>query len=408
MMTIRSATRRRWILPLALTVAAMMASPARSEEVKIGVLLPLTGDAQAYGQAALNGVKLAVEQVNAAGGLLGQPVQLVVGDSQSSPQAAVAAAQKLVSIDNVSGLIGDMLSGSTIPVATSVTSTAGVTQIAVASTSPTITTMGDKYLFRTAPSDALGGVALAQVAWEVGFRKLAVIYVNDDFGRGMSDSFSAAFTKLGGTITGSVAQDPGKASYRGELQKLAAGGAEALVPIVHPTDALLIIKQSLEDGDFSKFYFGDVKGKEIIDGIGAKYLDGSFGVSPQALQDSESYKRFAEAYQQKYGEAPSLPYIDGAYDAAMVLMLAIEKAGSPDRAKINDTVREVANAQGTQVLPDDWAKAKELIAKGEKIDYVGASGSVDFNEHGDVKGTFAKWTIENGEYKTLTVFEPAS
>lgn len=390
-----------------LTMGITTTTTSAAETVPIGALMPMTGDLQAYGEADFNGVKLAVEQVNAADGVLGKKVEIQLGDTQTAPQPAIDAAQKLVSVYNVAGIIGALSSGNTIPVAKSVTSVAGIPQISNASTSPAITTLEDNdFLFRTVPSDAFQGVALAQVTQEEGYDNLAVIYVNNDYGEGLASSFRKAFEQVGGKISGSVPYEKGKASYRGELAQLAGGDAQALVVIGYPENGTTILRQSLEEGFFQKFIFTDgMKAPEIIEAIGAQYLNGSIGTVSQALTDTDAYQRFASAHEKQFGQLPPKPYIDTAYDATMVLLLAIEKAGTTDGKAVRDALHQVANPPGTQVLPGEWAKAKELLAKGEDIDYVGASGSVNFDENGDVSGTFGKWVIEDGEIKTVKVFE---
>lgn len=387
---------------------ALAATPAAADDVKIGALLAMTGDLQVYGEAHLRGIQLAAEQANEAGGILDGNVVVPVGDTQTAAQPAIDAAQKLVSVEGVAGIIGALSSGNTIPVAQSVTSTAGVPQISNASTSPVITTLEDNdFLFRTVPSDAFQGLALAEVLKQHGYNKLAVFYVNNDYGEGLADSFAEAFELQGGAVTSSLPYEPQKASYRGELQQLSQNGPEGLVLIAYPESGIVILRQALEEGYFDTFVFTDgMKAPEIIDAIGAEYLNGSVGTVPQALTDTDSYQRFIDAYTEKYGAEPDKPFVDTAYDATMVLLLAIEQAGTTDGAAVRDALREVANPPGTQILPGEWAKAKEAIAAGEDIDYVGASGSIDFDDNGDVGGTFAEWTIEDGTIKTVRVFEP--
>jgi ABC-type branched-subunit amino acid transport system substrate-binding protein len=306
--------------------------------------------------------------------------------------------------------VGALSSGNTIPVATSVTGPEGVVMISPASTSPAITTLDDgDFLFRTAPSDAFQGIALAEVVQGAGYTDLAIIYVNNDYGEGLNDSFTQAFEAAGGTISGSVPYEPGKASYRGELQQLASDGAEALVVIGYPENGVTILRQALEEGFFTKFVFTDgMKAPEIVEQVGAEYLNGSIGTVPQAITDSDSFQAFQSLYEAEYGELPPKPYIDGAYDATFVLLAAIQKAGTTDGAAVRDALREVANPPGVEVTVGEFAKAKELIAAGEDIDYVGASGSINFDEAGDVAGTFAEWTIEDGEIKNVRVFEPGA
>jgi branched-chain amino acid transport system substrate-binding protein len=392
----------------ALALAGLLAAaPAAAQDVKIGALMSMTGDLQAYGESCLTGINLAIEQINAAGGLLDGEATVSVGDDQTAPQPGIAAAQKLVSVEGVAGLIGGLSSGITIPVAQSVTTQAGVPQISPASTSPAITDLkDDDFLFRTVPSDAFQGEALAQITRAAGYGTLAVFYVNNDYGEGLARSFQKAFEAQGGKVNASLPFEGNKASYRGELAQLAEGEPEGLVLISYPESGIVILRQALEEGFFSKFVFTDgMKAPEIIDAIGAEYLNGSIGTAPQALTDTDAFQRYREAYEERFGELPPKPFIDTSYDATMVLALAIEKAGSTEGRAIRDALREVANPPGETILPGEWEKAKALLREGQDIAYVGASGSVNLDDQGDVGGSFAHWTIEDGEIKTIDVFE---
>ncbi|MBD2256564.1 ABC transporter substrate-binding protein [Pseudanabaena sp. FACHB-2040] len=383
---------------------------ASGEAIEIGALMPLTGDLQAYGESAMNGINLAIEEINAAGGVLGRPIKLAIGDTQTAPQPSIDAAQKLVSISGVQAVVGPMSSGEAIPVAESVTSKNNVLQISNSATSPVLTDVNDNdFSFRTVPSDAFQGVALAEVVQQKGMENLAIIYINNDYGQGLAESFQEAFEAAGGEISGSVPYEQGQSSYRGELQQLARGGAEALVLIGYPENGITILKQSLEENFFDRFVFTDgMKAPEVISAIGADFLNGSVGTAPQALTESDAYQSFVKSYEAQYGEIPPKPYIDTAYDAVMLIALAMEKAGTTDGTAVRDALREVANAPGTEVRPGEWAKAVEAIKNGETVDYVGASGSLDFDDNGDVPGTFAEWAIENGEIVTVRVFDPAN
>lgn len=406
---------RRSALGLGLATAAAVAVmqpgvPAAQETVKLGALIPLTGGLQSYGEGSMRGVRMAVQQVNAAGGVLdGRQVELVVGDTQTSPQPAVDAAQRLVSVEGVVAMVGALASGNTIPVAQTVTAPGQIPQISNASTAPAITTLDDDdFLFRTVPSDAYQGVALAQMVEEEGDTNVAVLYVNNDYGEGLARAFEEALTEAGGTVTRSDAFEPNQASYRGELSALAGSGADALVLIAYPDDGgLTIVRQSLEEGFFDRFIFTDgMKAEGLLTDIGADYLQGAYGSTAQSVE-SDATAVWREAYESEYGELPPLPYIDTAYDAAMILMLAIEKAGSTDGAAIRDAIREVSNAPGEPVLPGEFEKAKELIAAGTDIDYVGAGGDQEFDESGDVSGTFEHWAIQDGRFETVRIFDPS-
>lgn len=391
----------------AMAALALGSGTPASAEIKIGLIIPLTGDLQAYGADMVNGANLAIDEINAQGGVLGDHLSLAVGDTQTRPQAGVDAAQKLVSLEGVVALIGALSSGVTIPVATSVSKVAGVVQISNASTSPVITDLDDDdFLFRTVPSDLYQGVALAEMVFESGYRNLGILYINNDYGEGLAESFKAAFAKLGGEVSASLPYEPGNASYRGELAAVARGGGEGLVLIGYPENGITILRQALEEGYFTRFIFTDgMKSAQIIDTIGP-YLDGSIGTNAESASDRAPARHFAEAYAARYGEPVQTPFVDGLYDAIYLVALAMEKAGSTERRAIRDALRAVANPPGVEVFPGEWAKAKALIGDGVDVDFVGTAGAQDFDAAGDVKGTFAFWKIEDGSFVTVKVFEP--
>ncbi|MEX1081974.1 MAG: ABC transporter substrate-binding protein [Halofilum sp. (in: g-proteobacteria)] len=397
----------------ALAAAAMTAftlGPAHAQDpLELGALMPMTGDLQAYGESSLSGIELAAQEINAAGGVRGQDLAIRVGDSQTRPQSGTDAAQRLISIEGVEGIVGGLSSGVTIPVAQSVTSEEGIPQISPASTSPVITGLDDNdFLFRTVPSDAFQGRALAEIVDAKGFDTVSALYINNDYGEGLAESFREAFEETGGSIAASLAYESGNASYRGELARAADGGAEALVLIGYPENGVTILRQALEGGHFREFVFTDgMKAPEIIDAIGAEYLNGSAGTAAQAQTDTDAATNFRSAYEKAYGEVPPKPYIDTAYDAVYLLALAAEQAEDGGGEALRDELRAVANPPGEVVLPGEWDKARQLIADGQEINYEGASGAVDFDDHGDVAGTFAHWVIRDGEIVTERVFTPS-
>ncbi len=387
----------------AAAVGVAMAAPAQAEPLKIGALMPMTGDLQAFGEADLTGIQFAAQQINAAGGVNGEDIEVIVADTQTQPQAGVDAAQKLINVDSVDAIVGALSSGVTIPVARTVTSREGVAQISNASTSPTITTLEDNdFLFRSVPSDAFQGVALAKLVEEKGLTNVGVMYVNNDYGQGLADAFVEAFE---GNVTAPIAFEQGQSSYRGELQRAAGVNAEALLLIAYPESGSVILRQALEGGYFDRFVFTDgMKAPEIVERIGADILEGAFGTVPQA-PDSEGRRVFREAYIAEYGELPGKPYYDTAYDAAFAIALAAQKAGSNDREAIRDNLRDVANPPGEVILPGEWEKAVQLLADGQDINYEGAAGSVDFDEAGDVPGTIGHWEIQDGEIVDVALIE---
>ncbi len=399
-------TARTFGVAAALTVA--VSGVAMADGLRIGALVPTTGDLQVYGETSLNGIRLAVDEINAAGGVLGENIRLRSGDTQTSPQAGVDAAQRLATIEGVHAFVGALASGVTIPVAQSVSRQEGLAQISGASTSPVITDLDDDdFLFRTVPSDAFQGVALAQIARDEGFESLAVLYINNDYGLGLAEAFSEAFEAQGGTIANSASYEPGQSSYRGELRRVGRGGTEGLVLIGYPENGQTIVRQALEGGFFERFVFTDgLRSPEMISAIGAEFMDGTIGSAPRALDDNPGAQHFRDAYREEHGEVPPQPFMDSAYDAVYLIALAAQRAGTTDRVAIRDNLRAVAGPPGERVYPGEWRRALELLEAGEEINYEGASGSVDFDENGDVPGTFAHWRVENGEIVDVRVFAP--
>lgn len=393
----------RFALAGALAGAVAAVGPAAAQDVKIGAAMPLTGDLAAFGENDAKGVELAVNEINAQGGVLGQELGLAIADTRTSPQAGVDAARKLVNVENVAGIVGALSSGVTIPIARTVTSQEGVPQISNASTSPVITGLEDNgYLFRTVPSDKLQGKVLGDIVHEQGVRDVAAVYVNNDYGEGLAEVFKGRFEELGGKVHAMLPYEKGKASYRGELQQAAENEPEALLLVGYPENGTTIIRQAIEGGYFSRFILTDgMKAPEVVDAIGGQYLKDTIGSTPTAV-GGEGAEHFEEAYEKAYGQLPPKPFIDTAYDAAYLLALAMQKAGSTDGAQMRDALHEVANPPGLKVGPGEWKKAAEAIANGEDVNYEGAAGPHDFDENGDVPGVIEHWTFTaDGEVKTI-------
>ena len=403
--------KKKWMAAAAIAAACFSTAALAAQPLRIGAILPLTGDLQAFGTASLKGVQLAAKEINSAGGVLGAKVEISSGDTQTLPQPGVASAQKLVNANRVVGFVGAMSSGVTIPIAQSVSKPNHIPQISPASTSPVITTLKDgDFLFRTVPSDAYQGVALAEVVAGAGVKKVSIVYVNNDYGQGLADAFTKAFKKEGGSVLATAAYEQKQASYTAELNKAWADGSTPdLVLIGYPQNGETILRESLEGGQFTKFFFTDgMKSPVLIKDLGAKYLNGSLGTTPQARKGTPGAKHFEDAFKKAYGELPPQPYIDTAYDATYILALAAEKAGTTTSGtKIRNAMRSVSNPPGTKIYPGDWAKAVKLIKAGKPINWVGAAGNENFDKHGDVTGTYAEWAIKNGKIETVKIFNPA-
>ena len=367
--------------------------------VKIGLAGGFTGPIASLATPMADAAQMAADQINAAGGVLkGGKIELVRGDSACNPQNAVDAVGKLVNVDQVVAVFGPMCSGAFNAAASSVTIPAGVLQISASATAPTVSTLDDKDLaFRVVPSDAYQGEASARNLLAKGIKKVAVTYVNGDYGLGLAEAFKTAYEAGGGTITGFQGHEDAKASYRSELATLAGGGADTLVVFAYANSSgLTVMRQALENGFFSKFVAGDgMKADSLVKELGADNLKNLVISAPAALPDTPAKALFDKAYAARGGSTDGV-FVGQSYDSVFLLGLAIEKAGSADRAKVAKALREVAMAPGEPILPGEWEKAKKLIAEGKDIDYKGVTGDHEFDKNGDVPGQFAEYVVKDG------------
>ncbi|MCJ7510920.1 MAG: ABC transporter substrate-binding protein [Dehalococcoidia bacterium] len=388
-------------------VASPVASPVTGGPLKIGMLFDYTGSLGEFGPNMETGAKLAVKQINAAGGVLGKPVELIKADAGTESNKAVAAANQLVSVQGVQAIVGCLSSGVTIAVAEGVAVPNKIVMISPASTSPGLSAVKDNdFLFRTVLSDAAQGVVLADWAWEQGYKKVATTYTNNAYGKGLSDQFVKSFEAKGGTVTAAVSHEQEQPSYLSELQKAVAGNPEVLVAISYPVEGSVYIKEAIENGLIDKFLFVDgTKSKDIIKAVGATALEGTTGTSPSAVEKAELTTSFDADYQAEYGTAvPSLPYIRESYDAVIAIALAAEAAKSTDPSKIRDQLREVAGPPGQKIGAGAAGVQQALAAvkAGTDIDFEGAANSDNFDPNGDVlTGAIEIFKITAGDFQTI-------
>lgn len=394
----------------ALAIAALIGAgaPALADDTKIGILMDITGPIASFIPPLQNAANLAVKHVNDQGGLLGGQAVAVYGDTTGSSQGAVDAAGKLINIENVPIVMGALMSGTTIAAAEAAILPAGVAQITPTATSPAITDINDNdLLYRVVPSDNFQGEVLAQMVLDEGIGKVAVTYVNNDYGVGIGQTFVEAYKALGGEVVAEVKHEEKKDSYRSELATLSKGGGEALVLIAYAGDSgAKIVRQAIEGGLFTRFIGTDgLRDEQLIADIGAAAFADSFFSAPTSPADNPYQAQLHELFNAEYGDGADQPFVDQTYDATFLALLAIEQAGSADRSKMAAALRKVASAPGEKVGPGEWAKAKALIAAGQDIDYDGAGGAYDFDENGDVAGVIGKFVVDGDGYKQIAIVE---
>ena len=391
-------------LLLATAASALLAGAASAEEVKLGIVIGFTGPIESLTGHMANAAELAMSEVSASGKFLGgSTVVSVRADSTCGDSAAgTAAAERVVTADKVNGIVGGDCSGVTGAILQNVARPNGIVMVSPSATSPALSTAEDDGLFfRTAPSDAREGEVMADILTEKGIKSIALTYTNHDYGKGLADAIATSFQAKGGVVTINASHEDGKADYSAEVAALAAAGGDLLVVAGYlDQGGKGIIQNSLDTGAFTTFGLpGGMVGDNLPIAIGPA-LDGSYGQVAQS--DSSGAATLIEM-----GKAAAVPfdatspYTPESYDAAAVIMLAMQAAGSSDPRVYKDKVLEIANAPGEKIFPGELVKALELIAAGTDIDYEGAS-AVELIGPGESAGRYKQFEVKGGKYETVT------
>ena len=372
---------------------------ADGHAIKMGIILGFTGPIESLTPAMAASAELAFKEASDSGKLLGgKTITPVRADSTCVDSAAATAAAEGLISEGVAAIMGADCSGVTGAIASNVAVPNGVVMISPSATSPGLTTLDDKgYFFRTAPSDARGGQILADITKDRKIKSVAITYTNNDYGKGLADVYEAAVKAHGISVTTVAAHEDGKADYSAEVSVLASAGGDAVAVIGYlDQGGKGIIQGSLDSGAFDTFILSDgMIGQSLVDAFG-KGLKKSFGSLPGST--GKGSKVFADVASAA-GIDSSGPYTSESYDAAALIVLAMQAGGSADRASIAKNVMAVANGPGKKIYPGELGKALDLLAKGKAVDYEGATG-VNFTDVGEAQGSFLEKEIKGGKFKT--------
>jgi len=400
---------------VALTVAPAQGAPAKTcaFQLKIGDVLPFTGDLAAYGANLDRAVRIAVGLQNAAlkkAGLSKRISVKLVGseDGQTQATASVEAATKLIKSNHANVIIGEMASSATIPMAQSVTIPNRVVQISPTSSAPQITDIADNgYLWRTYPSDTLQGKVLAQAAIDA-FGKGATLNIgarNDAFGTALKQLFVAQYEKLGGKIGVNISWNPDQANFDTEAQQLVSGSPAGWVIIDFPDTFQKFVPSLVRSGkwDASRTLMTEaLRNATVLDAIGGPAI-GLSGTAASAAGGPAGASFAAYWKSHVTGAKPYTGFEGTALDAANVALLAALKACSASPAKIKVNLIAVSGPPGAKVTYLQLGKAIRLLRAGKDVDYEGAFSPVDFDAHGDIgSAVFEIWKYTaKGKIDTL-------
>ena len=363
--------------------------------LKLGVLLVNSETQTEAALDRLRAVKLAVAQVNNAGGVFGMPVEIVEGDTFDPENET----RRLIEKEGVHAIVGPNSSAHALLVV-EIAAPSDVLVVSSSASSPLLSEVDDRDLFfRTILSDVAQGSALAQLARDRGFDNVGVIYRDDAWGNGLVDAFRDEWT-------GGLAAVPSPASevqetYMELIEKSAEDGAQALALLTYWTEAVPILRESMESGLYDQFIFGDALRRSGLSAdVGVGSLAGMYGTVSGPLSDSASAVAWDAAFRAEYGKDTEGAYVKESYDAAIAIMLAAEAAGSAGGGAIRDELRGVGSAPGETIIasPEHIAQALDAIRDGREIDYEGAANSLDWDSNGDLrKGYIAIWRFTESD-----------
>jgi branched-chain amino acid transport system substrate-binding protein len=382
-------------------VAAACSGGGGGAALKIGTDLPQTGDLAVLGPPMVQATNMAVRDINDAGGVNGKDVELVVGDSGTNEQVAAETADRMITSEQVDGIIGPASSRITLSVIDKITG-AGIPMCSPSNTGSSLSTYETDepgFYFRTAPPDNLQGPALANVILADGHTNVAVIALNDEYGQGFAKYLEAALADGGATIAADVPYDPNGTDFSADVQQVVDASPDAVVLISFPDTGTRIITGLIENG-ISPDIMYTADGMQSADVISLvnpddpSALNGMKGTAPSA--------QGSEAFTQEFADfAPGVATIFSAhaYDCVIIEALAAETAKSNKPADIAANMVGVTK-DGTKC--DTFAECKKLIDDGTNIDYDGASGPGNWAPNGEpTAGTYDVWEFRDGAVVTL-------
>ena len=361
-----------WVIPVLFLFVVAGCSTHRyqkvNENIKIGVAMPLTGNAAVYGIESQEALELAKDEINSNGGINGRNITLIYEDTKCDSKEATLVAHRLIDIDKTKIIIGAACSGATLAMAP-ITEENKVILFSPISTSPDITNAGE-YVFRNSPSDDLGAKKIADYLYKHKYYKVAIINEQTDFSEAMAKAFKNEFTKLGGKIVAEEKFAKDSTDMRAQLLKIKESDAEVVFFIPQtPSTGAILLKQAREIG-LNKTIVGNefYHTKELLDSVGnaANGVLLFVAASPNGEKTTEFYNKFKKRYGK---EVDIKEYTPNSYDALYIISDAIKRNGL-DTGKIRDYILSIK-------------------------DYNGAGGVYSFDKNGDVDKDYLLMKVIN-------------
>jgi len=344
---------------------------AMAAELTVGSVTPLTGKLAVYGEGFKNAMLLALDEVNAAGGINGKPLKIFYEDNSSTSKGSVSAIQKLITVNKFKVIFGPAASSNFLAVCPIAQQNQTIL-MGAESAAAAITKCGS-YVFRVFPSDMLQGKGVAELASYLKYKKVVLTYINNDWGVGLADVFKAEFAKAGGKIIDEFAHDEGKTDYRSEVLRIKKNSPKAVINLTYIKEGATMLKQAYETGFKVQWVMGSAAKSSKMVSLAGGAAEGVIGTYPTFSQNTPQYKAYKTAWEKKY-PGKKLP-IFGEYNYDMVKLTAL------------------ALKETKSLSSGDIREALMKVSKG----YVGVTGDKTFDVKGDVGAKYGRWTVKNGK-----------
>ncbi|RZL89509.1 MAG: ABC transporter substrate-binding protein [Variovorax sp.] len=370
------------------------------EPIRIGILIPLTGATSQFGSTMSRAAQIAADEINAAGGVNGRRVEVVIEDDQSNPEAAVRAARKLIDVDRVVAIGGSYASSVTSAIAPLCWDSKTV--LATASGADSITKLPHQgYVFRTSPTVTLQGTRVGDLGVELGCKKMFFLGPQTPFAQSYIDIISGIFTRAGGAGAGLIYEDK-KSSYRSEVDQALRTKPDVIVLGGYVPDTSVVLKDLYRAGyDGTRIGFSFGINQKLVEAVPAEVGEGAYSLVPSAAVTAGAYKRLIAKMKSDALDSYSCQVYD--HVNLVALALASAPSGETNGTTVRDHLRGVSqSAQGKVV--DSAADGLKLLSAGSRINFDGASGPLDFADNGDVKGVFFRYEqIQKGKLAVTKV-----
>ena len=369
-------------------------------EVKIGIVLDFTGPIMSLTPAMASSANLAFEEASESGSFLGgQTIKTIKADTKCVDSTGATVSTNKIIKQGIVAIVGSACPKITEEILINSAIPNKIIMVSPAATSLRLTNFNNNgYFFRTVPSDIRDGQILADITKDKKIKSLAITYANNYYGKSLSDAYKSAVEAYGIKITAITPHEDNKTDYSTESSYLASAGGDALAIIGYQDKGGKgIIQASLDSGAFDIFILSDqMIGQTLVDSFG-KSLEKSFGFKHGSTKKGASlFTKIANE-----NKIDSLnPFTNESYDAAALLVLSMQAANSTDASIFKDNILEIANSPGTKIYPGEIKKGLELLSRGKKINYEGATGVTLLN-NGDAKGSFLEVKVKGNRFKTI-------